>query len=185
MGLFGPNVEKLKENRDVNGLIKLLESKKPDVRRDAADALVRIGGAEILPGLIQALRDADSRVRFYAVVGLAKIKQPAAEEALKMAVSDSDWEVRKEALSALIKSGPTLAVLKQAIEFNSAELRELAAVRLGEMENPETIEILIAVSKDDEELVRLRAINALKKKLNQPNLSPELIARAKDALGGV
>lgn len=184
MGLFGPNIDKLKENRDINGLIKILESKKPDVRKEAAEALSRVGSAEALPGLIVALRDPDARVRFYAVVGLAKIKQPAAEDVLKSAVSDSDWEVRKEALTALIKSSANLDALALAIKFNSAELRELAVVRLGELENPEAIEILVPALKDEEELVRLRANNALKKKLNQPNLPAHLVSRIKDALSG-
>jgi FOG: HEAT repeat len=182
MGLFGPNIEKLKANQDAAGLTKLLESKKPDVRKDAAEALSQMGGSSALAGLLTALRDPDARVRFYAVVGLAKMKQQESEEALKAAVSDTDWEVRKEALTALIKSGQNLNVLRQAIAFNSGELRELAAVRLGEIEDPEAIEILIPALKDEEELVRLRATNALKKKLGNSKISPEAAARIQEAL---
>ena len=45
MPLFGPpNIEKLKEKRDVEGLIKALRHKDAKIRCDAAEALARKPG---------------------------------------------------------------------------------------------------------------------------------------------
>jgi HEAT repeat protein len=109
------------------------------------------------------LKDENQGIRVYAVQGLAKLKDPQTDEALASATQDADWEVRKEALSALVKSGRNVDATLQAIRFNSAELRELAAVRLGDTGGPQAVEALIAALNDEEELVRLRAVNALAK----------------------
>jgi len=42
-GLFKPNVERLQEEKNVKGLIKALRYKDSDVRREAAEALGKIG----------------------------------------------------------------------------------------------------------------------------------------------
>ena len=182
MGLFGPDIHKLKEKRDINGLIKALQNKKADTRKEAAEALGQIGGPEVLPGLIAALADSDARVRVYGVQGLARMKDPAVENALKPLVSDPDWEVRKETLAALIKTGGNIDAMLSGIRFNSAELREVAAVRLGDVGGEQAVEALIGALKDEEEVVRLRSINSLKKILADPETQPALADRIQSAL---
>jgi HEAT repeat protein len=167
MSLFGPNPEKLKEKGDVEGLIKLLDSKKMEVRKEVAAILREWGKPECLPGLLKAAKDENQRVRVHAIQGLSRFKDPVVENALQSASEDPDWEVRKEALSALVKAGRSLASILIAIRFNSAELRELAAVRLGDFRDSEAVQALIQALKDDEELVRLRAVNSLAK-MNAP-----------------
>jgi HEAT repeat protein len=162
MFAFGPKPEKLKEKGDIEGLLKLLDHKKLEVRKEVAEILRDWAKPECKSALLKALKDENQAIRVYAVQGLAKLKDPKTDDALESAaVQDSDWEVRKEALSALVKAGRSIAAMLQAIRFNSAELRELAAVRLGETGGPEAVEALIAALKDEEELVRLRAVNAL------------------------
>ena len=56
--LFKPNVKRLKEEKNVKGLIKALRHKDGYVRRDAAEALGKIGEPAVEP-LIQALKDED------------------------------------------------------------------------------------------------------------------------------
>jgi len=65
MGLFGPpNVEKLKEKRDLKGLIKALRYKRDGVvRQTAAEVLGEIGDARAAVPLRSALGDEDSDVR--------------------------------------------------------------------------------------------------------------------------
>jgi HEAT repeat protein len=163
MFAFGPKPEKLKEKGDVEGLLKLLDHKKLEVRKEVAEILREWAKPECKSALLKALKDENQGIRVYAVQGLAKLKDPQTDEALTSATQDSDWEVRKEALSALVKSGRNVDATLQAIRFNSAELRELAAVRLGDAGGPQAVEALIAALKDEEELVRLRAVNALAK----------------------
>lgn len=163
MFAFGPKPEKLKEKGDIEGLLKLLDHKKLEVRKEVAEILRDWAKPECKIALLKALKDENQGIRVYAVQGLAKLKDPQTDEALTSATKDADWEVRKEALSALVKSGRNVDATLQAIRFNSAELRELAAVRLGDSGGPQAVEALIAALKDEEELVRLRAVNALAK----------------------
>jgi HEAT repeat protein len=158
---FSPKPEKLKERGDLEGLIRLLDHKKLEVRKEVAVLLRDWGKAECRPALLKALKDENQGVRVYAVQGLARLKDPQTDSALEGATQDSDWEVRKEALSALVKSGRNLQATLEAIRFDSAELRELAATRLGESGGPQAVQALVGALKDEEELVRLRAVNAL------------------------
>jgi HEAT repeat protein len=163
MFTFGPKPEKLREKGDIEGLLKLLDHKKLEVRKEVAEILREWAKPECKTALLKALKDENQGIRVYAVQGLARLKDPQTEDALISATHDSDWEVRKEALSALVKSGRNVEAMLQAIRFNSAELRELAAVRLGETGGSQAVDALIGALKDEEELVRLRAVNALAK----------------------
>jgi len=70
-----PNVEKLKENKDVEGLIKALGHKDHTVRSNAAIALGKIGDKRAVEPLTQALKDKDSDFQEEAKMTLDKIKQ--------------------------------------------------------------------------------------------------------------
>jgi HEAT repeat protein len=56
MGFFGPNIKKMKANKDIEGLIEALEHKDLAVRRCAAEALGKIGDARAVEPLIRALK---------------------------------------------------------------------------------------------------------------------------------
>lgn len=62
-GLFGPpDVQKLKANRDIDGLIKALDYEKDlSVRSAAADALGKTGDAPAVEPLITVLKDGKMR----------------------------------------------------------------------------------------------------------------------------
>ena len=176
---FAPKPEKLKEKGDLEGLIRLLDHKKREVRKEVAAILRDWGKPEAIAGLMKALKDENQGVRVYAVQGLAKLKDPQTDDALKGATQDPDWEVQKEALSALVKTGRNVEAILQAIRFNSAELRELAATRLGDTGGPQAVEALLIAIQDEEELVRLRAINALAK-IKDSTTVPALQEATKD-----
>ena len=74
MGFFKPNVEKLADKKDVEGLIKALKYKDEYVRWFAAVALGKIGNAKAVEPLIQALQDEDEIVRERAALALGEIK---------------------------------------------------------------------------------------------------------------
>lgn len=48
MNLFRPNVIKLEQRRDVDGLMKAMSHKDPEIRRDAATALGHVGGKDAI-----------------------------------------------------------------------------------------------------------------------------------------
>lgn len=85
---------------------------------------------------VQALQDADARVRIKAVHSLGNVgpADPAAIPALSRAVSDRDAKVRGEAILALLRIGPAakeaIPVLTEAQKDKDAQVRCYAAKAL-------------------------------------------------------
>ena len=73
--LFKPNVKMLQKMKYVKGLIKALRYKDWSVRREAAEALGRIGDVRAVEPLIQALKDEYWDVRLRAEKALEKIEK--------------------------------------------------------------------------------------------------------------
>jgi hypothetical protein len=86
------------------------------VRRQAAEALAKIGNAQAVEGLIAALNHSDSGVRWEAAVALGNIGNAQAVEGLIAALNDSDSGVRRQAAVALGNIG-NAETLKNLIEF--------------------------------------------------------------------
>ena len=78
MGLFKPNIEKMKAKRDVKGLIKALRDKGDFVYNDAADALGELGDPLAVEPLIRA-----SYARYEAGRALKTIGESAVEGLIK------------------------------------------------------------------------------------------------------
>ncbi|MFZ3058114.1 MAG: HEAT repeat domain-containing protein [Candidatus Methanoperedens sp.] len=82
--LFKPNVVKMINKRDVDGLIKALRYKKDsDVRMEAAEALGKIGDKRAVKPLIQALNNRPTGFHKAVVIALVEIGNSAVEHALK------------------------------------------------------------------------------------------------------
>jgi len=96
-----PNVEKLAEKGDVEGLIKALEYKKDAVVRfSAAIGLGIFGDERAVEPLIKALGDIDNDVRRYATEALGRLGKIAVKPLIK-ALKHSDMFVRGQAANAL------------------------------------------------------------------------------------
>lgn len=84
MRIFGrsskPDIKELYSRRDVDGLIKALNHKEVEVRREAADALGRIGDERAIEPLIIALRE--ESMRDDAAIALSMIGDGKAIEPL-------------------------------------------------------------------------------------------------------
>lgn len=90
MALFGPpNIEKLKEKRDVDGLARALKNKDDAVRLGAVHALREISDARAVEPLIAALGDKYANVRHNAVEALGELRDPRAVEPLVAAITDN------------------------------------------------------------------------------------------------
>ncbi|MGD1992929.1 MAG: HEAT repeat domain-containing protein [Anaerolineae bacterium] len=104
MPLFGPpNVDRLKEKKDVRKLIKALGYRDPSVRRSAAEALGEIGDAGAVEALSAALQDEDKGVRGRSAYALGRIGDHRALEPLQAALKDDDASVRTLARNSLAK----------------------------------------------------------------------------------
>ncbi|MCD6215119.1 MAG: HEAT repeat domain-containing protein, partial [Candidatus Desulfofervidus sp.] len=152
--LFKPNVERLREKKDVKGLIKALRHE--DVRKEAAEALVNIGEPAVEP-LIQALKDEYSDVREEAARALGRIGDKRAVEPLINALKDEDSDVRMEAAEALDQMGWKPGYVTEKAYYLVAKKEWDEAVKLGEP----AVEPLINALKDEASSVRWGAAGAL------------------------
>ena len=94
MGFFGPpDVDKMKEKKNVKGLIKALGYPKDyQVRKFASEALGEIGDAQAVEQLIAALKDEEVQVRKFAAKALGKIGDARAIEPLIAVFKDLIFE---------------------------------------------------------------------------------------------
>lgn len=109
MRLFRPNVPKLRENRDVVGLVKALRDNEAMIRVDSAKALGETGDARAVDPLAMALHDCVGDVCCAAIEALAKIGSPAAVEPLCAVLDYTDPSLRRAAVQALAKIGDSRA----------------------------------------------------------------------------
>ncbi len=80
--MFGkPNIVKMEQNKDIEGLIKALIYEKDDkIRSDAAVALSHIGDLRAVEPLLRATNDSDHRVRSVAAVAINDIRKNHSKE---------------------------------------------------------------------------------------------------------
>ncbi|MCZ8242022.1 MAG: HEAT repeat domain-containing protein [Microcystis sp. LE19-131.1A] len=153
-----------KSNQVVNELLKALEDSDWYVRRNAVEALAKIGTETAIAGLLKALEHSDWYVRRKAAEALGKIGSETAIPELLKALEDSDWYVRGKAAFALGKIGSETAIagLLKALEDFYEDVRGNAAFALGNIGSETAIpELLKALEDSDDWSVRMKAAEAL------------------------
>jgi HEAT repeat protein len=157
-----PNIERLEQKQDIEGLIKALDHPDNKVRRGATEALDRMGEPAVEP-LIAALKDGDRSRRLAVAKVLGQSSDPRALEPLIAALKDEDWLVRSATARALGRIGDTRVVepLIAALKDTDYHVRDSAVGALGEIGDPSAVEPLIAALKDKNGKVRWSVIYAL------------------------
>lgn len=115
-------------------LLKQAKSDDANVRADAISALMsagREGDANVKWVLEEALNDQNARVRAQAISSLAQREGPGAAAALQEALHDGDAGVR---LMAVDGAGNNTALLQQAINDEDENVRQLARLKLEELQ---------------------------------------------------
>jgi tetratricopeptide (TPR) repeat protein len=109
MGLFGPNIDKLKERRDLPRLREQLKSAQDTVRLQAVKALSDLKDTQ---GLQEALKNDDAQVRVEAISGFSSMTDPneptddsIVDAFVDALTEDSDAKVRAAAIEAIYKAG--------------------------------------------------------------------------------
>lgn len=158
-----PNIDELKGNKDVEGLINALEDSDELVRGNAAGALGRIGDRRAVLPLINALEDSDEYVRKWAATALGDIGDKRAVESLINALEDKDEDVRKWAVYALDRIGDKRAVepLINALGDKDEDVRVKAASALDSIGDKRAVKSLINALGDENKGVRVMAAGAL------------------------
>lgn len=175
LGSIGPpNVDKLKAQRNINGLIAALRynDEKGHVRQAAAGALGQIGDTQAVEPLITALKDHLLNVRAVAAEALVQIGTPAVMP-LIATFGDKNENVRQAAAGALVQIGtPAIEPLIATLNSLSEDVRETAARVLGQIGDARALEPLIVALKKG--YVSMAAIDALKQA--NPQLKIEIEA---------
>jgi HEAT repeat protein len=164
MALCKPNINKLRDHRDIDGLLKTrgyrTDAGIPD---RAAGALIAIGSPAVDP-LIAALASSDRQVRRAAARILGEIGDPAAVAPLIRALRDPYTTMRTVAGTALVKIGlPAVEPLIAVLEDADLRVREGAAVSLGKIGDARAVDPLIAMLEDADVRVRSTATDALQR----------------------
>jgi HEAT repeat protein len=123
-----PNIQQLKSEEDVDGLIDALGYQDDqNVRLAAASALGKLGDSKAVDPLINAFDD-DSIVKEVAVISLGEIGDSKAVLPLISLLEDENWEGRTSAVKALGKIGDTRAVkpLLDILKGNNQTLKWIA-----------------------------------------------------------
>jgi HEAT repeat protein len=147
---------------DIDKLINDLADKEPNVRWAAALSLGFAGDPRAVTALANALSDNYVHVRTNAVEALGKIGASGAV-ALCRALGDRSPSVARNAAKGLVKIGsgavePLSAVL---IGARNEHVRQLAAIALGKIGDPQAIVALLTARDDHDEYVRGNAARAL------------------------
>jgi tetratricopeptide (TPR) repeat protein len=153
MPLFGSNINRMKEKKNIEGLIKSLETKKPGIYSEVVEALIELRDVqgliavlkkgnyeersrvlEILgqignvEGLVEALRDKDEVIRLKSICLLKGINNV---EGIARALEIDDINTQAEAISALESIGGKEAfsairrmALKVASELGFEDIEE-------------------------------------------------------------
>lgn len=182
-------VDRLKVERDISGLVKLLMDKDWSVRRDAALALGEIGDIVCVVPLTQRLHDTHLDVRIAACDSFLKMGDQVVD-LLIQALRDDNRVVREGVVQVLGKLGDSRAIypligalrdtarkrisdavrsfgviafepLVQALKNEDSRIRMGAAMILGEMKNPEAVKPLGLILEDEDPLVRQYARTAI------------------------
>jgi eukaryotic-like serine/threonine-protein kinase len=161
-------VEVLNEVGNARSVKYLLEALKDSdwwVRSRAADALGKIGGPRVIDAVLQLVRDKDEDIRRAAIEILNQTKDERAVESLIQATHDADWWVSERAVDALAEIGSKKAVprLTEMLKTTNTKAIPIVVRALGRLGDAKLIDTLIPFASRPEREVRIEAIQALSK----------------------
>jgi len=133
----------------------------------------------------EALKHVSPHVQIAALDILARSAGRESIPALREALKDEDFTVRRAATDALGKLGqPAIPALREALKHEDWGVRHVAAEALGKLGDQESIPALREALKDEESLIRYVAAEALGKLGDQESI-PALREALKDEDWGV
>jgi HEAT repeat protein len=127
-------------------LIDTLQDKDRIARSNSVIALGKIGDKRAVDPLIQSLADPDSNTRKVTVEALTKLNDERAfDPIVNLIKTDNDQGVKASAINSLAKLNPTKAIdpLLEVFQGKSLELRNLAAIALGQTHQPAALKAIL------------------------------------------
>ena len=176
MKLFrrAPNIEQLKNKRDISGLVNLLNSETDEnLRLEAVRALIEIGQIQAIGPLIACLRDPNKSVVKAAMEGLSCIGIPAVEPLINC-LTDNNPQVRLTAITLLGSIGDRRAVmpLLTCIRDMDIRIQDASTEALISIGDTSAVPPLITILKDEDVLVRQAAVRLLGRLGDERSIKP-------------
>ena len=143
-------------------LIKAFTHDNYGVRRDAIEALTKIGSSAV-DALIEALKDKNEDIRICATVTLGNIGDKRAVGPLIKTLDDEKRGIAREAAEALGKIGSKCAtetLIKILRDETRSDIHDAVAIALGKIGDKRAIRPLVHAAKTDK-AVRGYAVRAL------------------------
>lgn len=166
MGIFGPNIEKLIDNDDVEGLLKLVTHRNPKHRLGALLALSRKRDESILAKLRPLTDDPDARVKTIATLKFGEIEDPKVLENLRSIIITGTQTEKIEALRVLGGRGQTdnaeiSKILYLALNDKNQVVRIQSIRTMGAIKDRYSVKHLIDSLDEKKYQIRLEATKAL------------------------
>ena len=163
--LLKTRIEEMEENGDVEGLIHALKDDAENVRREAMNALERIGDKRATEPLIELLQDPDITIQEEAITALGRIQDKRAIQPLIQNLTNLHIGIRCRAAEALGKIGDSKATepLIQTLHDPDKTIQEEAITALGRIQDKRAIQPLIQNLTNLHIGIRCRAAEALGK----------------------
>jgi hypothetical protein len=126
-----PDTDLMVSNRDINGLIRVLSSRNPEIQASAVHALGSLG-SDATEALVLALKKNDRNLRLGVIGALAEIKDSRAVSSLIEMIRDPSSEVRWQAAIALGEIGDAAAApaILEALRDTDKYVRYGSAISL-------------------------------------------------------
>ncbi len=156
---FRPNIGRLKEEGNIDGLVRVLTSDSADIRREAAAALCGAGAAAV-PVLVKALNTAGPEARGTIAKGLASAGASSLPLILSVLIQTTD-DARYAVADAVAGTGDTaFEAFVPALRHERPVIRRGAAIALAGM-GKRAVPPLRELLSDPDRLVRREAARSL------------------------
>ena len=160
-------------------LIELANDKTNDreIRRACITLLSRYRDIKILDTFAKSLDDDYRFIRFWAIRGLIKLRDPKATPALVKGLGDSDEEIRKEVRSHLDMLGNDVApdLISSFKKENAPKFLRYGVVgMLGRLNHPDALPFLLETLNDEEDRLVTIALRGIGKQINPTSIEPLL-----------
>lgn len=161
-GTVADALERIRNSRDIPGLVILAKDTDPEVRAAAVQALGVTGKPEIFDLLVCALEDPEGQVRAAASFALAGLGNSVISSLLLPLLGDGKTATRAGVAVSLglMKSPENISLLVPLLSDPEEDVRDAAALALGTMGTP-ALPSLAAALKDTRASTRLSAVSGL------------------------
>lgn len=173
--------EKTAKDKDIEKLIKNLESEDWSIVQEATDKLASLGKVAV-PSLLEALKEASVGLKGQIIFLLGRIgDREGTPTLLEILRKDENAYIRTNAAEALgkIKDERAIDFISSALFDDDGRVRERSAWALGEIGDTRGVgDLLNRITYEKEENVKLAIINAFAK-IKDPRATPTLITELK------